>query len=814
MSYAVNPIFTEFSSPVLGPPLAPPSGSLLKEVMKHQNLRALYLPPAVPEQLLLEPNGIDFFKGLEFLAYTGGPFSLAAGERLSAVTELCPLYGSTEAFQVPQLKPSPEDWAWMEWNPHFKFEMQLYDAEEGSFEIVLFADDSTTDISALNHNMPGTSVYHTKDLFKRHPKNDKLWQYYARKDDIIVLSNGEKFNPVPMELAIQGHASVAGALVVGQGKSQAALLIEPKPELDDASRKHLTNMVWPNVEQANQTVPGQGRIILSHILTGSANKPFVRAGKGTIVRKLTEARYIEEINALYTEATNLTLNAAPSLKPTLTPVYEMEAIQKWVRSLIVNAFPAAVDVLDDDDLYSYGLDSLKSLEIIKNLNSGLRDILKTEDGPWISLGTIHSFSTVHSLSTMLSQLLNRKSIQGVESQVNRVARMNNMIEKYTHDLPPKSASSKSFKIELKCVALVGSTGYVGPFMAASLLRDEGVSFVFCLNRTVDAQKRTEERVTEIGVDIRTTRKKLKFLTISLGEYQLELSDPDYQIVLADVDAIIYNSWNSDFSLPLQSFEKPFLQGLRNLIDWSKSSIRAPRIVFISSISSAGNWSKVHKDQKKIPESLIRDCNVAIEIGYGESKCVAECILAVASERSGVPVSIVRTGQISGESRTSSSVPWAVQDWLLSIIKTSKALGIAPTHVALLDWMPVDRFADAVSHVVQHSDPGSSDIQVFNLTHPLPAPWSFVMQTLKEGFNIDAKLVKLPDWAKRVEEAWIKGSRDISDIPAVKFLDFFKSLGEGREEMQCETSYGQRIPKIEVEPITAERLAAWFGQWDF
>jgi hypothetical protein len=83
----------------------PPSGALLKEVMKHQKLRALYLPPSIAEQLLSEPDGIDFFKELDFLCYTGGPFSSNAGRLLSTVTELCPLYGSTEAFQVPQLAP-------------------------------------------------------------------------------------------------------------------------------------------------------------------------------------------------------------------------------------------------------------------------------------------------------------------------------------------------------------------------------------------------------------------------------------------------------------------------------------------------------------------------------------------------------------------------------------------------------------------------------------------------------------------------------------------------------------------------------------
>jgi len=60
-----------------------PSSPILKETIQQQNLRALYVPPAVAEQLLQEPNGVDFFKKLDFLCYTGGPFSPSAGEKLS-----------------------------------------------------------------------------------------------------------------------------------------------------------------------------------------------------------------------------------------------------------------------------------------------------------------------------------------------------------------------------------------------------------------------------------------------------------------------------------------------------------------------------------------------------------------------------------------------------------------------------------------------------------------------------------------------------------------------------------------------------------
>ena len=116
ISTDVIPIFTEASSPVLGPALTPPSGALVRELAKIQRLRALAIPPSITELLLQEPNGLDLFRDLDFLCCTGGPVPQNAGEMLVTVTELCPMYGSTEAFQVPQLRPKDpqKDFGYME----------------------------------------------------------------------------------------------------------------------------------------------------------------------------------------------------------------------------------------------------------------------------------------------------------------------------------------------------------------------------------------------------------------------------------------------------------------------------------------------------------------------------------------------------------------------------------------------------------------------------------------------------------------------------------------------------------------------------
>ena len=86
------------------------------------------------------------------------------------------------------------------------------------YELGVFSDDSTENILGLNHNFPDKKEWRTKDLFKPHPKKPSLWRFHGRLDHIIVLSNGEKFNPVPVETLVQGHPVIMGSLVVGQGR--------------------------------------------------------------------------------------------------------------------------------------------------------------------------------------------------------------------------------------------------------------------------------------------------------------------------------------------------------------------------------------------------------------------------------------------------------------------------------------------------------------------------------------------------------------------------------------------------------------------
>lgn len=95
---------------VLGPPQRAPDAELLKEVAQQQDLRAIMVVPAILEQLLHDPKGMDLLKGLEFVGSGGAPLPGPIGDRIHGIVRLRIFIGSTETFPLPELAKSPEDW--------------------------------------------------------------------------------------------------------------------------------------------------------------------------------------------------------------------------------------------------------------------------------------------------------------------------------------------------------------------------------------------------------------------------------------------------------------------------------------------------------------------------------------------------------------------------------------------------------------------------------------------------------------------------------------------------------------------------------
>lgn len=386
-SMVMLPIYYSNATLVLSPPTRPPTGHLISEIMDHFKLKSIFCPPIIAEQLVQEAGGLKKCKSLKFLLYAGGPLSQAAGDALSKMTDVCQFYGQTETGAIQALVPKREDWASLEWHPVQEAIMEP--SIDGTFEMIMHRNPALEGVRSVSCNFPDVEVWRTKDLFKPHPTKPGLWRFHGRADDIIVLSNGEKFNPVPSETQIAAHPLIAGALVVGNGHAQASLILEPKDHSQDLIE--IIDQVWPVVEKANLEAPGHARITRDMILVGSKDKPFERSPKGTVVRNSTGAKYVKEIADLFAQDISRNLQ---HIKIDLS--HDLTSTIRLVKEIVASAFNGR-SFGEDDDLFVLGLDSLQTTEIISLLKAGVTSDKSSQDISWITAKFVYEHPSVRTL---------------------------------------------------------------------------------------------------------------------------------------------------------------------------------------------------------------------------------------------------------------------------------------------------------------------------------------------------------------------------------------------------------------------------------
>ncbi|KAI1117615.1 acetyl-CoA synthetase-like protein [Nemania sp. NC0429] len=802
ITYTVNAIFRN-ASLVIGPPHMMPDGALLKSVMTQQKLRAMFLVPSVIEQLLLqEPENLELFRSLDFIACSGAPSNPAIGDRLSKAVNLFSPFGSTEIVAVPELALPREDWEWHEFRPDFKAELQVYDADEGLYELVVFADDESADFTAISHNLPGVTTYHTRDLFKRHPTQPNLFKYHGRCDDIIVLANGEKFNPIPLEMDILHHSSLKGALVIGNNRLQSALLVEPEAAIDDMARSKLLDDLWPLVQKANNLVLGPGRVQQSKLLCALAEKPFVRTAKGTIVRKLTENLYEPEIEELYSNAA--VQRRLFSMR--LANPMDEESAANFVREVISLTFPQGSYIGQDEDFYAYGLDSVQTMEVMRHLKSSLGDQTRGSLA-WITPRLIYQNPTIADLSRLLMAFINDGVVPQYDRQTASSRLVDETVAQYVEGLSARSISPRPVfsRASETAVAVIGSTGYLGTHTLIQLLKHPEITRIYCLNRNSDAQNRQSSMLATLDSSANSVLSKLVYMTVDLGKPYLGLQKNDFDRLGREVDVIVYNSWRLDFGLSIGSFS-PFLKASRDIIDLAHTSQRNMRIVFISSMSSVGALAS----KGIAPEAPVHESSAAINIGYAQSKLAAERIFTIANKQAGIPVSIVRVCQLGGPI-DSSAGDWAEQPWISALLRTAKTLECMPNDLGFTDWMPVEIAASMLKAFIIH--PTQGEAQVYNLYPPNPQPWTLVCDFMREEFGVEQQ-VSMSTWIKRLHNIRDPTASDIATMPALKILDYFETMKSGDGAvMSFATDKALGVSQVEVPVLGKATLQRWLRSWN-
>ncbi|KAK3332836.1 hypothetical protein B0T19DRAFT_457824 [Cercophora scortea] len=820
---------------VLLPPGQPPSAPLLIRTITATNPASMIAAPSLLEAMASTPEGLSAISTLETTFFGGAPLSASAGNILAKVTTLVNGLGSTEIFMVASLVPlnPAADWEYLEWNPSVGMHMQPTNDGTSSHELVIRRLPDPQ-YQFVFFNFPDLEEWRTKDLFVRHPDKEGLWRYIGRMDDVLVLSNGEKMNPVAFEKAVESHPMVKGAVVVGKGRFQAGLILEIE-DMFEGEREKILEEIWPCVEEANMLYPAHARVWKSMVRFAVEGKPFVRGAKGSVLRGKTWEVYEEEIGEMYDATQGVVVEEESE--------GEDGEVLGIVRKAVREVMPARKNELkDDENLFHLGMDSLQVLQLSQVLSSRCRHVSQTQ-----VFRMIYDQPTIERLTLAISTAASMLDASHEAEAVSREEKMSRMIHKYSRDLQRacKTAAATDGigpSPDGLVVLLTGSTGSLGSYILHKLMDNPQVAHFYCLNRTADAAERQSRSFSDRGlgpIDFDTGHPKVTFLHADFTKERFGLEPTVYQDLQQRADVMLLNAWPVNFNSPLDGFE-PAIAGTRRCIDFAASAAHRPHVVFVSSIASVLNYpaarlgtSTESGDRDSgvvvIPEEFELDNSLPLKQGYGESKHVASSVLANAAKVSGVRVTILRAGQLAGP--VDGLGVWNRQEWLPSLIATSKSLGKIPGSLGFkddsIDWLPVDLAASAIVDLsLAYTESGDPVLSCFNLVNPRTTQWSVVAKAVQEfyadrGVSID--VVKYDEWLDDLMALRARGmmtSDQVKRYPALKLVEFFqgrnlKCAGNGMKVAFATERIMERSPTMAgVVAVDGEMVKRWLSAWAF
>ncbi|KAK5124063.1 hypothetical protein LTR85_002260 [Meristemomyces frigidus] len=786
------------------------------EVGKSTLVKYFSSVPYVLQMLESDSRGLQYLQNMDIAGVGGAALPAEVGHRLvQNGVNLISRFGSAECgFLMSSHRDYQKDHEW-----------QYLRIANGAEKYVRFEPQSDEEVSELVV-LPGwphmakrdreDGSFATADLFATHPSIPNAWRYHSRADSQLTLITGKKFDPAPLEASIATSELLEDVLIFGNGRPYAGALLFRSPQAKSLSNEDVLEQIWPDVEQLNSRSQDHARIPKTMCIPMAVlEQPLEKSSKGTILRGAVEKRFERDIEGAYAQADGT--DDVADVPDDELPI----ALRGMVRSVIAKK----VELTDSTDLFSYGVDSVAGM-LIRNK---LRRLLPA-DSKQLPINIVEDCGSVGKLAQYVRRRRNGDAEADETTTANEHQYMRELVDEYTifresedNGTTVNEQLRDEDDDERDVIVLTGATGALGAHVLDQYRAKTNVRKIYCLVRGAD-EHAAHERVNKALVqrklqplNVEAADDKVAVLQAQLGDGQLGLGNAMYNQLAQEVTVIMHVAWSVNFRMKLRSFVKDNIAGVANLIQLGLASQRAqpPRFAFCSSVASA----MAYKSQDLVPEAIIEDPAAATDLGYSQSKWVAEqiCRKANVATRLKGRISVFRVGQLAGDSKH--GVWNAKEAWpmMLSAVKVTGSLPALGEEK--LDWLPVDVAAAALIQGAAASSKGGQ-VSVFHVLNDNKRPvWTDLLTWLRHQETFD--VVSPAVWVRQLEEAINEGS----DHPSGQLLDHWKrAYGSqtdvgGKQETRSVTfdmvQTKDALPALHtVEPVAEaylRKLWSWIGE---
>ena len=742
----------------------PLTSQSLLQVLHDHKFEIFYGVPYALKLLSESEQGVNALAAMQVVMFGGSACPDSLGDLLvDGGVNLISHYGTTETGQLmTSFRPSG-DKAWNYVRVHDKLEPYARFEQQGNanlFELVVLPGWP----SKVATSRPDGG-YATKDLFEAHPTIKGAWKYSSRLDDTIVLVNGEKAIPIPMEQAVRESNLVRESLIFGAGKPQLGMILIASEAAANMTPEELVAGIWPIVTAQNADAAAYAQVTQEMVRVLPANTPYPATDKGTIIRQAAYRAFADDIEDTYQQ---LERRAAGTL---FLSDAEMRAFLK-AQILEVAAIDDELSLQDDTDLFSLGVDSLQSTRLRAKI---LRQIQL--NGNHVPQNVVFEYPTVAKLAKALIGIRDGKAIEAQDV----TAQMAELVAKYS-DFPKHVPTSRT--TEETAVVVTGVTGSLGAHLVAQLAIREDISEVYCLVRASsqqNAKRRSVRSLCERAVYHTlpvSARCKIRYYPSDLSKPKLGLEDDVYEQLSSKIVSLMHCAWSVNFNKNLSSFENDCVAGARHLmlLCLSAKQPTPASFNFCSSVSTTARLSE------HVP-TAVPGFEAAQGMGYAQSKLVTEHLVSKAAAETGMKARVLRVGQITADTQHGI---WNDTEAIPLMMQAATSFGALPTLDETARWLPVDTVATTFMDISL----SASDETVYNLVNPKAFHWSQDLIPALKSAGLSFEEVNQREWIRRLRDL----DSNPETNPTIKLFEFFAS--------KYDNDSVRRSPVYETEGSTA------------
>jgi len=344
--------------------------------------------------------------------------------------------------------------------------------------------------------------------------------------------------------------------------------------------------------------------------------------------------------------------------------------------------------------------------------------------------------------------------------------------------PEITADGRAFKFETRprSIFVTGATGFLGAHLLRDLL-EQTAAAVHCLVRASNEEHGTSrliENLTRYQLWKPEYRGRLHVVLGDLAKPRLGMAEREYTRLSEEIDIIYHNGSVVDFIKPYRALKNGNVGGTEEVLRLACVN-RIQPVVYVSTVALFNNPStNESRSPTRIAEAFVQGCARPPLGGYAQSKWVAERLMAIASSR-GLPVCVVRPGEIAGSSETGHLND---ADILSILLRAMVGMHCLPELETSVDFIPVDLLSRLIVRIASRPE---SIGRVYNMVHPEPVG---LLEYAREvnALGMDVSLVPYTEWTARLARYAEKTNDD--RIRSLMPLFTENVPGQGKSWIEC------------------------------